>query len=544
MALLEVDDLMVRIGPAPILRRVSLRLNEGEVLGIVGESGAGKTMTALSIMRLLPDRALAEGRIALVGENLLDLGEAAMCDHRGRTMGMVFQEPMSALNPVRTIGRQVAETVLAHRHVTQREARDVARETLDRVGLPAARVPLDRYPHELSGGQRQRVVIAMAVVLKPKLLIADEPTTALDVTTQARILDLLTSLAADDGVSLILISHDLAMVAAMADRITIMKDGEVVEAGETVDLFGNMQHPYSRMLLAASTYGARRRKRLGHDDRHAAPILDVRNVVREYRLPRRSLFQKAAHLRAVDNVGFTIRRGENVGLVGESGSGKSTLARVIMALDVPQRGTIVLDGSDLLASKGRARLELRRHIQTVFQDPYGSFDPRHKVARLVAEPFHLDAGTATSAERRKRVDEALVAVGLTPADGDKYPHEFSGGQRQRLAIARALITRPSLIVLDEPVSALDVSIRAQILDLLADLSNRLDVSYLFISHDLTVVRAITDRVLVMQDGRVVEQGDTERVFADPRHPYTASLIAATPNLERALAARHARTTAR
>ena len=541
MALLEVDNLAATIGSTPILKGVSLRLSEGEVLGIVGESGAGKSMTALAIMRLLPDRAVASGRIALAGEDLQGLGEAAMCDRRGRSMGMVFQEPMTALNPVKTIGQQVAETVVIHRRVTRRQANALARETLDRVGLPAARFPLSRYPHELSGGQRQRVVIAMAVVLKPKLLIADEPTTALDVTTQARILDLLKRLMADDGVSLILISHDLAMVAEMADRIAIMKDGEVVESGETVDLFRNMQHPYSRLLLAASTYRSRRKKRLHPDQGHRTPILNVKNVIRDYRLPRRSPFHRTAYLRALDNVGFTIRRGENVGLVGESGSGKSTLARVILALDPPRQGDVVLDGADLLASRGRGLRALRRHIQAVFQDPYGSFDPRHKAASLIAEPFHLDATKPTPAERRKRIDEALIAVGLTPADGDKYPHEFSGGERQRLAIARALITHPSLIVLDEPVSALDVSIRAQILDLLADLSDRLNLSYLFISHDLTVVRAITDRVVIMQDGRIVEQGETERVFANPRHPYTQSLIAATPNLERTLAERQART---
>ena len=539
MALLEVDNLTVTIGTARILKGVSLSLDAGEVLSIVGESGSGKSMTALSIMRLLPDRAVTAGRVALAGEDLLGLREAEMCERRGRALGMVFQEPMSALNPVQTIGRQVAETVLAHRRVTRREADAMAREALDHVGLPAARFPLGRYPHELSGGQRQRVVIAMAMILKPKVLIADEPTTALDVTTQARILDLLRRLMRDDGVSLILISHDLPMVAQMADRIAIMKDGEIVETGETVGLFRNMRHPYSRMLSMASTYRPRRIGRLRPDEGHGAPILLVKNIDRDYRLPRRSPFQPPRYLRAVDDVGFAIRRGENVGLVGESGSGKSTLARVVLALDVPRRGDVILDGADFLAARGRNLFALRRHIQAVFQDPYGSFDPRRSVAGLVAEPLHLDETRPDAAERRRRVAEALVAVGLKPEDGEKYPHEFSGGERQRLAIARALITRPSLIVLDEAVSALDVSIRAQILDLLADLAERFSVSYLFISHDLTVVRAITDRVVVMKDGRIVEQGDTERVFAEPRHPYTAALIAAMPDLERTLAARAA-----
>jgi peptide/nickel transport system ATP-binding protein len=384
-------------------------------------------------------------------------------------------------------------------------------------------------------------MIAMALANKPDLLIADEPTTAVDVTTQARILDLLRRLVAEDDVGLILISHDLAVVADMADRIAIMRDGEVVEQGETIGLFRGLRHPYSRMLFAASTYSSTRERRLRPEEGHRAPILDVSGVVLEYRLPRRTLFDRPRHLRAVDDVGFTIRRGENLGLVGESGSGKSTLARVILALLRPRAGAVILDGADFLASRGEGRRALRRHIQAVFQDPYGSLDPRYRVAHLIAEPFHLDRSKPSTAERRKRVDEALTAVGLTPADGDKYPHEFSGGERQRLAIARALITRPSLIILDEAVSALDVSIRAQILDLLADLGDQFSASYLFISHDLTVVRAITDRVVIMREGRIVEQGETERVFASPQHPYTAELIAATPDLERALAARQRRT---
>ncbi len=537
MTLLSLDNLTVAIGATPILKGVSLAVERGEVLGIVGESGSGKTMTALAVMRLLPHHATAGGRVMLDGDDLMALDERALCAQRGRTMGMVFQEPLSALNPVQTIGAQVAETVRVHTRVSSAAAAERAREALERVGLPVSHFPLDTYPHELSGGQRQRVVIAMATVLKPKLLIADEPTTAVDVTTQARILDLLRRLVAEDDVGLILISHDLAVVADMADRIAIMKDGAVVEHGETVGLFRGLKNPYSRMLFKASTYRSERTRRLTPEEGHQAPILDVGGVVHDYRLPRQTLLSGPRHFRAVDDVGLTIRRGENLGLVGESGSGKSTLARVILALLKPTTGTVMLDGSDFLASRGEARRDLRRHVQAVFQDPYGSLDPRYSVARLIAEPFHLDRSRPSPAERRRRVDEALSAVGLSPSDGDKYPHEFSGGQRQRLAIARALITRPSLIVLDEAVSALDVSIRAQILDLLADLGDRFAVSYLFISHDLTVVRAITDRVVIMRAGRIVEHGETERVFASPRDPYTVELIAATPNLERALAAR-------
>jgi peptide/nickel transport system ATP-binding protein len=537
MTLLAVKDLSLSIAGQPILDRVSLKLDAGEVLGIVGESGSGKSMTALSIMQLLPDGSAVSGTIALEEEDLSAKSEAELCGIRGRDIGMIFQEPMTALNPVQTIGDQVSETVRIHRAVPRGEADRIARETLERVGLPAEEFPLDRYPHHLSGGQRQRVVIAMAVALKPKLLIADEPTTALDVTTQAQILDLLARLASEDDAGLILITHDLAVVAGMADRIAIMKDGEIVEEGETVSLFRGLSHPYSRKLMSASTHVPDRRHRPTGDEMTARPVLAVDGIVRDYRLPRRSLFAEPGRFRAVDDVSFEIHRGENIGLVGESGCGKSTLSRTILALDPPQSGRILLDGENFSTAGGEDLNRLRRRIQVVFQDPYGSFNPRHRVERLVAEPFHLLDERPSPGERRRKVEDVLEKVGLRPSDADKYPHEFSGGQRQRIAIARALITEPALIVLDEAVSALDVSIRAQILDLLAGLSDRLHVCYLFISHDLTVVRSITDRVLVMKAGKIVEQGPTEDVFDNPQHPYTASLIAATPVLEEALATR-------
>ena len=534
MTLLAVSDLSLSIAGTPILSDISFSLNPGEVLGIVGESGSGKSMTALSVMQLLPNGSKVKGSLSLSGEALLEKSETELCAIRGAEIGMIFQEPMTALNPVRTIGDQVAETVRIHRSVSRSKAHEIARNTLDRVGLPAAEFPLHRYPHDLSGGQRQRVVIAMAIALRPKLLIADEPTTALDVTTQAQILDLLRGLVRDDNAGLILITHDLAIVAGMADRIAIMKDGAIVEAGETARLFRSLTHPYSRRLMAATSHIPIRRVRPTRQDLRARAVLAVDNVVRDYRTPRRSLFSRPGSFRAVDGVSFEVHRGENVGLVGESGCGKSTLSRAIMALDTPQGGRIVLDGENFSAAEGSALNRLRRRIQIVFQDPYGSFNPRHRVERLVTEPFHLLDERPGPAERRRRVEGVLEKVGLKGSDADRYPHEFSGGQRQRIAIARALITEPSLIVLDEAVSALDVSIRAQILDLLADLSDRLHVCYLFISHDLTVVRSITDRVLVMQTGKIVEEGPTEAVFANPQHPYTASLIAATPDLARAL----------
>jgi peptide/nickel transport system ATP-binding protein len=364
-------------------------------------------------------------------------------------------------------------------------------------------------------------------------LIADEPTTALDVTTQAQILRLLRKLVDEDGMGLILITHDLAVVADMADRIVIMKAGEIVEKGETVRLFRTMRHPYTKALFAASSHvPARSGEALSNGN-----VLTVSEAVRDYPLPRRSLFKAPGRFRAVDHVSLAVRRGENVGLVGESGCGKSTLTRAILALDHLQGGAIAIDGKPFHSKDSTPDPTLRRKVQVVFQDPYSSFDPRHKVERLVAEPFHLDPAAPAGKERRRRVEAALQSVGLAAADADKYIHEFSGGQRQRIAIARALIIEPALIILDEAVSALDVSIRAQILDLLADLSDRLSVSYLFISHDLSVVRAITDRVLVMKAGRIVEEGPTEEVFANPKHDYTKSLIAATPDLERALRAR-------
>ena len=510
MTLLSVDNLSLDIGGTPILRDVSFGIREGEVFGLVGESGSGKSMTALACMGLLPRGASAAGAARMGGEDLLSLPEHALCGIRGGEIGMIFQEPMTALNPVQTIGDQVAETLVVHGAASRGEALRVARDKLDRVGLTKDRFPLSRFPHELSGGQRQRVCIAMAVALRPKLLIADEPTTALDVTTQAQILDLLDELRRDEGMALWLITHDLAVVAGMADHVTVMKDGRVVEAEPTETLFRTRAHPYTRALFDASRHRPEREAKIGADR-----VLDVAGVVRDYALPRTSLLKPRPRLRAVNEVSLSIRAGESVGLVGESGCGKSTLTRAILGLEGVQGGEIRLDG--LPVSAPHVPPDIRRRMQVVFQDPYGSFNPRHKVSRLVAEPFHL---LGSVPDREARIDAALTDVGLRPADKDKYIHEFSGGQRQRIAIARALITRPDLIVLDEAVSALDVRVRAQILDLLAGLQGEYGMSYLFISHDLSVVRAITDRVLVMKAGRIVEEGETEAVFRAPQHPYT------------------------
>jgi peptide/nickel transport system ATP-binding protein len=525
VSLLGIEGLGVAIHGLPVLRDVAMAVRAGEVLGVIGESGSGKSMTALAVMRLLPAGALATGRILLDGADLLARSEAEMCAIRGRDVGMIFQEPMTALNPMQTIGDQVAETVRVHGGASRAEARAVARATLDRVGLPAARFPLSRYPHELSGGQRQRVVIAMAVALRPKLLIADEPTTALDVTTQAQILELLRRLVAADGMGCMLITHDLAVVADVADRLAVMSRGEVVEAGPTAEVMREMRHPYTRALFAASGHRPERLPRLAR-----APLLQVEGLVREYPGARRGLLGREPPFRAVRGVSFTLHHGESLGLVGVSGCGKSTLSRAVLGLEAVQGGSVRVEGDAVRAGEAMPRA-LRAKMQVVFQDPYGSFNPRHRVARLVTEPFHLLDAPPRGAERRRAVEAALGDVGLEPGDADKYIHEFSGGQRQRIAIARALIIRPKLIVLDEAVSALDVQVRAQILDLLAGLSMRYGLSYLFISHDLTVVRAITDRVMVMKAGEIVEEGRTEAVFAAPRHPYTRALLAAAPILE-------------
>ena len=515
MSLLSVEGLEVAIGGVPILGDVSFGVAPGEIVAITGESGSGKSMTALAAMGLLPATAEARGRVVLEGRDLLTLPEREMCALRGNDVAMVFQEPMTALNPVMTIGDQVAEALRVHGHS---DAMATARAALDRVGLEGQ--GLDRYPHQLSGGQRQRVVIAMAIALRPRLLIADEPTTALDVTTQARILDLLKGLVAEFGMGLLMITHDLAVVAGMADRIVVMRRGEIVEQGATRALLRQMAHPYTRALFAASTHAA---------DLPApapgAPLLQVRDVVRSY--PGRGL--GAAPVRAVDGVSLAVERGERVGLVGESGCGKSTLTRAILGLEPVQEGQILLDGQPVFTGH-RPNPAARRQCQVVFQDPYGSFNPRHRVGRAIAEPFHLLDSPPRGAEREAAIARALTEVGLSPEDARKFPHQFSGGQRQRLAIARALIIQPELIVFDEAVSALDVSVRAQILDLLATLARDRGLAWLFISHDLAVVRTIVTRVLVMKAGRIVEEGPVARIFTAPEHPYTRELIAAAPRL--------------
>jgi peptide/nickel transport system ATP-binding protein len=518
MALLEIDALEIRIGGRRVVENISLRIEAGETLGLVGESGSGKSMTALAIMQLLPSAARMTGAIRFSGLTLTSMSEGDLVPLRGRDIGMIFQEPMTALNPLMSIGDQVAETILAHARVRRSRARDMAHCALERVGLRTPQIPPDRYPHELSGGQRQRAAIAMAIALAPKLLIADEPTTALDVVTQAGILSLLKQMIREDGSALLMISHDLGVVAHMTDRVAIMHDGRMVEHGPTAELLVSSTHVYTRSLVAASRLSDLRAaaRRPVAARLTATPLLDVRDVVCEYR-----------GIRAVDGVSLAVMRGESVGVVGQSGSGKSTLLRSILGVRAIESGQIKLDGESIALARGSRLRRLRRLIQCVFQDPAGSFDPRWRVARLIAEPLHLLDAPLTPGEQRQKIHALLERVGLRAADAERYPHEFSGGQRQRIAIARALVVEPALIAMDEAVSALDVTTRAQILALLADLSGSMGLGVVFVSHDLAVVRSMTERVFVMERGRIVESGATSDVLDSPRHPYTASLVAAT-----------------
>ncbi len=514
MSLLEIDHLSVRFGAAAVVDDVSFAVDRGETVAVVGESGSGKSLTALSILRLLPPGAAANGRVVLDGTDMLQAAPERLQDMRGRVAGMVFQEPMTSLNPLHRIGRQVGEAMALH---GRRASREAVVKLLDSCGFPDAAGRLDALPHQLSGGQRQRVMIAMALANDPALLIADEPTTALDVTIQAQILDLLAEQKARRGLALMLISHDLGVVRRYADRVCVMKDGRVVEQGAGV--FRNPQHPYTRMLVASEPSG--RPNPLPPN----APVLLEAREIRVVFSGRRGLFRAARpSLVALDGVSLSVREGETVGLVGESGSGKSTLGLAVLRL-TPAAGRVVFAGQDLGALSAKALRQRRADMQIVFQDPYGALSPRMTVTGLVAEGLQVHE-RLSRAEREARVARALAEVGLPEDAGRRYPHEFSGGQRQRIAIARALVLQPRLLVLDEPTSALDRSVQAQIVALLRDLQHRHGLAYLFISHDLAVVRALAHRIVVLRAGRIVEQGEAGAVFAAPRESYTRALMAA------------------
>ena len=528
-SLVEVEGLSVAFGARRVVRDVSFRLARGATLALVGESGSGKSLSALSLLGLLPAGAVATGRVRIAGEDVIGAAPETLRRLRGGVAGMVFQEPMNSLNPLARIGAQVIEAIQLHPRsggaLSAAAARARAVALLGEVGFPDGAQRLDAFPHQLSGGQRQRVMIAMALANDPALLIADEPTTALDVTIQAQILKLLAAEKAARGLALLLISHDLAIVRRYADDVVVMKDGDVVETGAVAEVFARPQHPYTRMLLAAEPRGA------PAPLSPAAPVLMRGDDVRVHFPIRRGILRRTiAHVKAVDGVSVSIRQGETVGLVGESGSGKSTMGYALLRLQ-PAEGRIAFAGTDLSGLDRTALRRLRAGMQIVFQDPFGSLSPRLSVGEIIAEGLAVHEPTLPAAEREARVADALAEVGL-PADSvERYPHEFSGGQRQRIAIARAMVLKPRFVVLDEPTSALDMSVQGQIVELLRRLQAEHDLGYLFISHDLKVVRAMAHRIVVLRGGQVVEQGPAEEVIARPRQDYTRALMAAAFSLE-------------
>ncbi len=526
MSLLEVEDLSVTFkvedGELAAVRQVGFTIDKGETLALVGESGSGKSVTALSILQLLPYPKARHpaGSIRLDGQELLGAPEPVLRQVRGGRVGMIFQEPMTSLNPLHSIDKQIGETLGLHRGLGKAAARARTLELLHLVQLRDAESRLDAYPHQLSGGQRQRVMIAMALANEPDLLIADEPTTALDVTIQAQILQLLKDLQARLGMAMLLITHDLTIVRKVADRVCVMTKGEIVEAGPVEQIFTAAQHPYTRHLLAAEPKG----QPPGSDD-SAPVVMASRDLKVHFPIQRGLLKRKVGVVKAVDGVDLEIRRGQTVGVVGESGSGKTTLGLALLRL-LRSEGAIRFRAQDIQGWPAKQLRPLRRDMQIVFQDPYGSLSPRMSVGQIVEEGLSLHKIGADRAERRRLVAKVLDEVGLDPDSQDRYPHEFSGGQRQRISIARALVLEPSFLVLDEPTSALDMSVQAQIVDLLRDLQARRGLAYLFISHDLRVVRALSNHVLVMRNGQVVEQGPAARIFEQPSDPYTRALMAA------------------
>ena len=530
--LLEVANLGVTFGrgatAVPAVRELTFGLDRGRTLSLVGESGSGKSVTALSVMQLLPypQAGHTQGSsIRFKGEELANASEARMRQIRGNEIAMIFQEPMTSLNPLHHIEKQVTEPLLVHKGMDRTQARKRCLELLDMVGIPEARQRLSAYPHELSGGQRQRVMIAMALANEPDLLIADEPTTALDVTIQAQILKLLRQLAAEFNMALLLITHDLGVVRKMADDVVVMTQGSAVEQGPAKNIFADPQHSYTQRLLAAEPSG----QPLG--PRADAPVVMQGDGVKVHFPIKKGLLKRTVdHVRAVDGIDVKIQAGQTVGVVGESGSGKTTLGMALLRLTHSQ-GAIGFDGQRISDMRPKALRPLRREMQVVFQDPFGSLSPRLSVGQIVEEGLKVHEPEMSEKDREQRIVQALQEVGLDPDSRFRYPHEFSGGQRQRIAIARAMVLKPRFVVLDEPTSALDMSVQAQIVDLLRDLQRRHELAYLFISHDLRVVRALADDVIVMKDGQVVEQGPAADIFDRPKAAYTQALMKAAFELE-------------
>ena len=564
--LLQINNLTLGFGAEdsqPAIDNLNLTLNKGEVLGVVGETGSGKSLTALSVMQLLPGGAqMRSGEILFQPReqqrvNLTELDEKTLCTYRGRHLGMIFQEPMTSLNPVLRCGKQVEEALLIHGIASGKEAFERTLELFRLVELPRVEEIYKSYPHEISGGQKQRVMIAMAIACKPALLIADEPTTALDVTVQKRILELLRKLQRENQMGMIFITHDLGVVAEIADRVMVMYRGKVVEEGEVSSIFKNPQHPYTQGLLACRPPLNKRLKRLptvqdflqerdsgvmheyieitaSERSQNQAvlqakePILRVEDLSKWY--PRKKgIFQKAyAHFKAVDEVSFVVYPGETLGLVGESGCGKTTLGRTILKLIAPTAGKVIFKDQDLFELPREEMRKMRRELQIVFQDPYSSLNPRMPVGEAIAEPLIAHNLRTNSGERKEYVVSLLEKVGLKADHFNRYPHQFSGGQRQRVCIARALSVEPRFVICDESVSALDVSVQAQVLNLLNDLKREMGLTYIFISHDLSVVKFMSDRIMVMNKGKIEELGDADQVYENPQKEYTRRLIEAIP----------------
>ena len=531
MSLLEVKNLSVTFGEGEsevqAVRGVSFLIERGESVALVGESGSGKSVTALSLLQLLPypNARHPSGSIIFDGKEIVGADARVLQSIRGNRIGMIFQEPMTSLNPLHTIGRQIGEVLFLHKNMNEEQARTRILELLHLVALPDPEKRLTSYPHELSGGQRQRVMIAMALANDPDLLIADEPTTALDVTIQAQILKLLKDLQKRLNMALLLITHDLTIVRKVADKVCVMQQGEIVEQAQASQLYSNPKHAYTKMLLAAEPKGG------------ALPIAaDAKEILRIENLKvhfpiKKGVFGRATDfIRAVDGVSLFVREAETIGIVGESGSGKTTLGLALLRL-IKSQGNVVFMGQQITGLARAALRALRPSMQVVFQDPFGSLSPRMSAGDIIAEGLDINKLCATPVEREKRIIAAMKEVGLDPETRNRYPHEFSGGQRQRIAVARAIILQPKFIVLDEPTSALDMSVQAQIVELLRDLQRRHGIAFMFISHDLRVVRALAHRVVVMQQGKMVEQGSAVEIFANPQQEYTKTLLAAALNLE-------------
>jgi microcin C transport system ATP-binding protein len=522
-AVLQVENLKVTFRQdgrdIAAVRGVSFEVGKGETVALVGESGSGKSVTAMSTVGLLPDSATLSGSVRYLGREIIGAPERELRGLRGNDISFIFQEPMTSLNPLHTIEKQLAESLGLHQGLRGAKARARSLELLDKVGIRDAESRLGAYPHQLSGGQRQRVMIAMALANGPELLIADEPTTALDVTIQAQILELLAELKRSEGLSLLFITHDLGIVRRIADRVCVMKDGEIVEQGPTGEIFANPQHPYTQKLLAAEPVGQPDILPVG-----GTVVLETKHLRVWFPIQAGFLRRTVGHVKAVNDASISLISGETLGIVGESGSGKTTLALAVLRL-IGSQGQIMLQGKQISGLSSAQMRPHRRDMQIVFQDPHGSLSPRMTVADIIAEGLGVH-GLAPGQNRKDMVEAIMAEVGLDPATSGRYPHEFSGGQKQRIAIARAMILRPKLVVLDEPTSALDMTVQVQIVDLLRDLQRKHGLAYIFISHDLRVVRAMSHRVMVMQNGDVVEAASTQEIFANPKNPYTRTLMAA------------------